>query len=61
MEKNCAVSSISTQNGAIVLELPKWVCNTPDLDSEWAREYKQKMEKNQVSFKEKPIQSKLKY
>ena len=42
MEKSCTVSSISTQDGAIVLELQKWVCHTSDLDSEWAREYKQK-------------------
>lgn len=39
MEKNCTVSSISTLDGTIVLELKKCVCNTPDINSEWAREH----------------------
>lgn len=41
-KKSCTVSSISTQDGAIVLEFKKWICNTPDLDSGWARAYKRK-------------------
>lgn len=39
MEKNCTVSSISTLDGTIVLELKKWVCNTPDVNNEWAKEH----------------------
>ncbi len=42
MEKNCTVSTISTENGAIVLELKKWESNTPCADSEWVKEHKRK-------------------
>lgn len=47
VEKNCIVSSISTQNGAVVLELKKWKSTIPDMDSKWAKEHEKQ-------FGEKP-------
>lgn len=47
MEKGCIVSSISTQNGAIVLELKKWEYPHVDMDADWVKEHEKQ-------FGEKP-------
>ena len=47
MEGNCSVSSITVQDGVIVLELQKWEYPMTDLDSEWAKEHEKQ-------FGEKP-------
>lgn len=39
MEKNCAVTSISVQDGVIVLELKKWESPMPDMNGEWVKEH----------------------
>ena len=39
---NHTVSSISVQDGKLVLELTPWRVPTADLNSEWAREYTEK-------------------
>ena len=39
MEKNCTVSSISVQDGAIVLELKKWESSKTDMDADWVKEH----------------------
>lgn len=50
MEKRCSVSSISMQEGVIVLELKKWVYNTPELDSERVKEHENQFGKSRVYF-----------
>jgi hypothetical protein len=47
MEKNCTVSSISVQDGVIILELKKWESPKTDLDDERAKEHEKQ-------FGEKP-------
>lgn len=50
MEKNCTVSSITTQDGAIVLEFEKWESKAPDMDGEWVKEYKKQYGENPGFF-----------
>ena len=40
--KNYTVSSISVQDGKLVLELAPWQIPAADSDSEWAKEYTEK-------------------
>lgn len=40
MGKNCTVSSISTMDGVIVLELKKWESPQTDMNAEWVQEHK---------------------
>ena len=47
MEKNSTVSSISVQDGVIILELKKWETPKTDLNGEWAIEHEKQ-------FGEKP-------
>ena len=42
MEKNCTVSSISTKDDGIVLELKKWESPKTDMNAEWVQEHKRK-------------------
>lgn len=46
-ERNCNVSSISVQDGVIVLELKKLESPMPDMNGEWAKEHEKQ-------FGEKP-------
>ncbi len=39
IEKNCYISSISTQDGMIVFELKKFDSPIADANSEWVKEY----------------------
>ena len=47
MEKNCTVSSISANDGTIVLELKKWEASQTDMDADWVKEHEKQ-------FGEKP-------
>lgn len=47
--KTCSVSTISTQNNVIVLELQKWEAPIADNNSEWEKEY-EKQYGEQPSF-----------
>lgn len=40
--ENYTVTSISVQDGKLVLELTPWQVPTVDLNSEWVKEYKEK-------------------
>ncbi len=47
MEKNCTVSSISVNDGTLVLELKKWESPKTDMDGDWVKEHEKQ-------FGEKP-------
>ena len=47
MEKNCTVSSISANDGTIVLKLKKWESPQTDMDADWVKEHEKQ-------FGEKP-------
>ena len=41
MYKNHAITSVSAEDNAIVLELRPWQAPVTDTDAEWVREYKE--------------------
>lgn len=50
MEKDCSVSTISTQDGVIVLELQKWESPITDKNGEWVKEHEKQFGKEPGFF-----------